>query len=398
MIHGRSLAPLLPLAVVTGISPVATDMYIAALPEIARHLNTSSATAQLSLTAFLVAFALGQLCIGPVSDAVGRRRILVVGTGLFALSAVACALAPTPAVLIAARLVQGVAGAAGSVTARAMVTDVLSGTARARMIASMTSITSVGPVVAPLIGGALLSVGNWRSIFWTLAGVGAVLFLTALTTFPETLPVDRRAAGDLRATVGRMVRLLKLPRLALYLATFCVAILGFFAYISTSSFVFQRFYGFSELRYTALFATNAACMIVGTLTFRRLVGRFSEDALLSAGLVGGTAAAAGVLTCALLKAPAEAAWACLAIVTGCWGLVLTGVATRIQALGSASPGTAAALQGGLAFGIGGLGTPLASLLGGTPTAMGAVMLTGLGLALLLQIAAPRAVRSKGLIS
>lgn len=386
----RGLPPLLPLAVITGISPLATDMYIAALPQIAHELQTSAGTAQLSLTAFLVAFAVGQLCVGPLSDAVGRRRIQVVGIAVFTVSAVASALAPNAGVLIAARLLQGLGGASGTVTARAMVTDVLEGTARARTIASLSAITSVGPVAAPLIGGVLLSVGSWRSVFWTLAGLGLVLCVAALTTFPETLPADRRAVGvGVRPTVRRMIGLLRIPRLTLYLATFCVGILGFFAYISTSSFVFQRVYGFSETRYTVLFATNATCMIIAVLVFRRMVGRVSEDRLLSIGLVGGTCAAGGVLASALLGAPAAAVWVCLALVTGCWGLVLTGAATRIQALGSSAPGTAAALQGGLAFGVGGLGTPLAGVLGSTPVSMGAVMVSGLGVAMLLQVVAPR---------
>lgn len=134
-------------------------------------------------------------------------------------------------------------------------------------------------------------------------------------------------------------------------------------------------------------------MIVTTLVFGRLVGRISEDRLLSVGLLVGTAASAGVLACAVLRAPAGAVWVCLAVVTGSMGLVITGSSTRTQALGRATPGSAAALSGGLAFGIGGLGTPLASVLGGTPTAMGAVMLLGLGLGAVLQTVVPRWLRA-----
>lgn len=390
---GNRLPPLLPLALITGISPIATDMYIAALPAIAQDLHTSASVAQLSLTAFLAAFAVGQLCFGPVGDAVGRRRIILLGTGIFAIAAAVCAVASNASVLIGGRLLQGLAGAAGTVSTRAMVTDVLTGTARARTIAAVSSITAVGPVVAPLVGGALLTIGSWRLVFWTLAVVGLGLFVWALLTFPETLTPARRSEGTgLGASLRRMGTLLASRRLALYLATFCVGIVGFFAYISTSSFVFQRFYGFSEVRYTLVFATNAVFMIIATLVFRRLVGRVTEDRLLSMGLIGGTTAALGVLVSALASAPAGVVWACLALVTGSWGFVLTGAATRIQALGSVYPGTAAALQGGLAFGLGSLGTPLAGALGGTPTAMGAVMLTGLGVAGVLQLAGPRLLR------
>ncbi|MGI3786007.1 MAG: MFS transporter, partial [Janthinobacterium lividum] len=261
------------------------------------------------------------------------------------------------------------------------------------VIAVLASINAVGPAVAPLLGGVLLHLGTWRLTFWVLAGVGLLLLAAAVVSFRETLPPARRSAGvGLAANGRRMVALLAHPRFSLYLATSCLATIGFFAYIATSSFVFQGFYGYSVSRYTLVFATNATCMIVTTLLFGRLVGRVSEDRLLSVGLLVGTAASAGVLVCALASAPAGAVWACLAVVTGSMGMIITGSATRTQALGRATPGTAAALSGGLAFGIGGLGTPLAAVLGGSPTAMGAVMLVGLGLGAVLQTVVPRRLR------
>jgi DHA1 family bicyclomycin/chloramphenicol resistance-like MFS transporter len=378
-----------PLAVVIGISPLATDMYIPGLPELAADLGTSAATAQLTLTAFLVAFAAGQLLIGPLSDAVGRRRLVLLGAAAFVVASACCALSPSAPVLLVARVVQGLAGAAGSVAGRAMVTDVLAGVRRARVIASLSAINAVAPVVAPLVGGVLLGVGTWRLSFWLLAGVGVALFVAVLTSFPETLPPERRSAGvGLRASGRRMTALLRNPRFSLYLGTCCVATVGFFAYISTSSFVFQTVYGYSTSLYTLVFATNASCMIVTTLLFGKLVGRVSEDRLLTVGLVVAALGSAGVLAGAVTHAPSGIVWACLAVVTGAQGLVITGSATRTQALGHATPGTAAALQGGLAFGVGGLGTPLAGLLGGSPTAMGAVMLAGLGLGALLQTVGP----------
>ena len=385
-----ALPALLPLAVLAGISPLATDMYIPGLPALAAELGTDAGTAQLSLTTFLVAFAVGQLLIGPVSDAVGRRRVLLAGVAAFAATSMLCAAAPTLGVLLVGRLLQGLAGACGSIAARAMVTDVLTGTSRAQMIGSLAAVNAVGPVLAPLVGGVLLTVAGWRSTFWVLAVVGLVLCAWAAATFPETLPPERRASGvGVRANTARMVALLRIPRLSLYLATSCLATIGFFAYIATSSFVFQTWYGYSESAYSVVFATNATCMILSTLAFRRLVTRVSEDHLLSLGLLVGTGAALGVLLSAVAGAPSGLVWAFLSVVTGANGLVITASATRTQALGSASPGTAAALQGGLSFGIGGLGSPLAGLLGGSPAAMGAVMVGGLGLAAVLQVVVPR---------
>jgi len=384
------LPPLLPLGVVVGISPLATDMYIPALPALAADLGTSTATAQLSLTAFLVAFAVGQLLVGPFSDAVGRRPLLLGGTAAFALASAVCALAPDAGTLVVARAVQGLAGAAGAVVGRAVVTDVLEGLARARTIATLAAINSLGPVLAPLVGAALLLLGNWRLLFAALAALGVALVVTVWSRFPETLAPHRRAAGvGVGSSLRRMGTLLRVPRFSAYLVTSCCATVGFFAYIATSSFVFQDGFGFSESAYTLVFASNAACMILTTLAFRRLVRSRSEDALLSGGLVVGALSSAGIVVAASLGAGAGVVWPLLAVVTGAWGFVITGAATRTQALGAHLPGTAAALQGGLAFGAGGLGTPLAGSLGGTATAMGAVMAVGLLVAAAVQLVATR---------
>lgn len=141
--------------------------------------------------------------------------------------------------------------------------------------------------------------------------------------------------------------------------------------------------------YTLVFATNASMMIVTTLVFGRVVGRFSEDSLLTAGLLVGTTGAAAVLVSALLDLGPVPVWCALAVVTGAWGFVLPAAMTRTQHVGAAHPGTAAALQGGLTFGIGGLGTPLAGALGGTALAMGGVMAALMAAAVVVQITATR---------
>lgn len=385
---------MVPLAVIVGISPFATDMYIPALPAIARDLGTTTSAVQVSLTAFLVAFAVGQIVIGPLSDSIGRRSVLLGSTALFALASFACAAAPDDAVLVVARVVEGLGGAAGAVAGRAVVTDAAPPEDRPRIYAALAAINAVGPVVAPLAGGALLLVGDWRIMFVALGVLGLALCTIVVLRVRETLPVEDRASGvGLGANLRRMGTLLAIPRFVWYLVASCVATIGFFAYISTSSFVFQSEYGFSETAYTIVFAVDASCMILTTLLFRRVVGRFSEDALLTCGLVVGALGALGVLASALAGLGPIAVWVCLALVTGAWGFVITGSTTRTQALGAALPGTAAALSGGITFGLGGLGTPLAGWLGGTAVAMGAVMATGIVLAAVVQVTATA--RSRG---
>ncbi|UXN22293.1 multidrug effflux MFS transporter [Curtobacterium flaccumfaciens] len=387
------LPPIVPLALIVGVSPFATDMYIPALPAIARDLGTTPGAVQLSLTAFLVAFAVGQLLVGPVSDGIGRRPMLVVGTALFAVASVGCALAPDVVTLVVARVAQGLAGAAGAVAGRAMVSDVTSGTRMAKVLGTLAAINAIGPVVAPLAGGAVLTVGTWRLMFVVLAVLGAVFFVAVVLRFRETLPPERRGGVGFAANGQRIRELLAIPRFRAYVLSGVLSTVGFFAYIATSSFVFQSEFGFSEGLYTLVFATNASMMIVTTLLFGRLVGRFSEDALLTLGLVVGTVGATAVLVSALLGLGPVPVWCALAVVTAAWGFVLPAAMTRTQHVGAAHPGTAAALQGGLTFGIGGLGTPLAGALGGTALAMGGVMAALMAAAVVVQVTATRRNRS-----
>lgn len=375
----------LTVAIVVGISPFATDMYIPALPAIARDLGATTAEVQLSLTAFLVAFAVGQIVIGPISDGRGRRRILLGGTVLFALASIACAVAPDAATLVVARVVQGLGGAAGSVAARAMVGDSTTGLARSRLFATLAAINAVGPVVAPLVGGVVLSVSSWRATFVVLAVLGAALTWAAARRLPETLFDPEPGAGSLLASLRRMGTLLAMARFRWYLVTGCAATIGFFSYIATSSFVFQEQYGFGEGLYTLVFASNASCMIASTLLFRRLVGRFAEDHLFTVGLVTCAVGSALVLAGALSGVGPALIWPALALVTAGWGWVIPGSITLTQALGHRAPGTAAALAGGLQFGLGGAATPLAGALGGTAVVMGALMLGFIAAGLAVQV-------------
>ncbi|MDO4143046.1 multidrug effflux MFS transporter [Clavibacter michiganensis] len=277
--------PLLTVALIVGISPFATDLYIPGLPAIAADLDASTASVQLTLTAFLVAFAVGQLVIGPISDGAGRRRILLAGTALFTLASIVCAISPDATTLILARVVQGLGGAAAAVSARAMVGDASTGALRSRLFATLAVVNSVGPVVAPLVGGVVLTVWSWRAAFVVLAALGLALTIAAARLLPETLVRTGAGGTSPRAVLGRMAELLRIPRFRWYLITGCAATIGFFSYIATSSFVFQEQYGFGEGLYTLVFASNASCMIASTLVFRRLIGRFDEDRLFTIGLL-----------------------------------------------------------------------------------------------------------------
>src|SRR5262249_44591272 len=156
------------------------------------ELGASASTGQLTLTSCMLGLAVGQVIMGPLSDSLGRRRPLLAGVAGYTAASVACAVAPSISVLIVLRLIQGLAGGAGVVIARAIVRDVYSGARAARMFSLLMIVTGAAPVLAPLIGGQALSITSWRGIFVVLALIGLPLLLCTVLWLPETLPPDRR--------------------------------------------------------------------------------------------------------------------------------------------------------------------------------------------------------------
>ncbi|WP_055488697.1 Bcr/CflA family efflux MFS transporter [Streptomyces sp. WMMB 322] len=270
------------LAGLSAASPLATDMYVPALPEVARSLQTDSAGAQVSLTGFLIGIIVGQFVLGPLSDAVGRRPVVLGGTLLFAVFSVLCGLAPTAVVLDAARVGQGIAGAAGIVVARAVMTDVFSGMQLAKKIAALGAITALGPVAAPVFGGAVLAVTSWRVVFFLLALAGLALLVGVLRWVPESLPRHDRTsggmAGGLRA-VGRVAKRRSVLAPVLSLAFGSAAV---FACIAGTSFVFQDIYHQTPGVSSLVYGLNAVGNMAGSLACGRLVSRWRAETLQTA--------------------------------------------------------------------------------------------------------------------
>jgi DHA1 family bicyclomycin/chloramphenicol resistance-like MFS transporter len=177
------------------VGPLAIDMYIPGFPAMSRTLHTTSSAIQLTLTAFLAGVVVGQIVIGPVSDSLGRRGLLIGGCAGFALVALACAFAPGIGTIIAARFLLGFAAAAGIVLARAVITDRFHGPEVPRHFALLSQIMSVAPVAAPVIGGAILSVSSWRVVFGALCLAGILLLVAVLVKVPESLPISPIAKG-----------------------------------------------------------------------------------------------------------------------------------------------------------------------------------------------------------
>ena len=278
----------LPILIVIGamgvIGPLGTDMYLPALPAMASELSTTPAWVQLTLTAFSVGLALGQLLLGTLSDRFGRRRLLTGGIALLLVSGIVCSLAPTVEVLIAGRVLMGISGASGIVIGRAIAADLTTGTAAARVFSLLGTIAGVGPIAGPLLGGVVFGWGGWRPIFWVITAFAALLLIGVLLFIRETLPRGSRHRGGF-AQFGRTAGAILARRHFLgYAMTLWFSFGAMFAYISASPFVIQRVLGFSPTAFTVVFAINAAGLVSTGLLSAWLAGRVRVPNLATFGL------------------------------------------------------------------------------------------------------------------
>lgn len=366
--RSRDIQLLVILGALSAFGPFSIDMYLPALPALSRDFASSASAAQLTLSACLLGLALGQTIAGPISDALGRRRPLLVGLVAYALASLLCVFAPSIFVLVILRFIQGLAGAAGIVISRAIVRDLYAGVAAAKYFSLLMLVNGLAPILAPLFGGLLLRFTSWRGVFIVLAIIGILLFLATLFGLGETLPLERRQGGGIRATLTTFGELLSTRSFIGYALSCGLAFAAMFAYISGSPFIIQDIYGVSPQLFSVIFGSNAlGLMIVGQVN-GRLVGRISPLRLLRIGLVitavGGTALLLAVLSGLGLVGILLS----LFVVVAGLGFVLPN-ATALALAGRPSiAGSASALIGVLQFAIGAMAAPLVGAWG-TSTAL-----------------------------
>ncbi|MDC0768321.1 multidrug effflux MFS transporter [Streptomyces sp. HD] len=351
----------------TATPPLAMDMYLPALPEVTGALHAPAATVQLTLTACLAGMALGQLVVGPMSDRWGRRRPLLAGLAVYIVATALCAFAPTVEFLVAFRLAQGLAGAAAIVIARAVVRDLYDGVAMARFFSTLMLISGVAPIVAPLIGGQILRVTDWRGVFAVLTVVGALLAGLVWRRLPETLAPEERHGGGVGEALRAMRGLLADRAFAGYMLAGGFAFAALFAYIAASPFVVQEIYGASPQTFSLLFGLNSVgLVIVGQINGKVLVGRVSLDRVLGAGLTVVIVAATALL---LMSAgvfgevgllPVAAA---LFVLMSAMGVTLPNTQALALLRTKHAAGSASALLGTSSFLIGAVASPLVGIAG-----------------------------------
>lgn len=386
---------LVALALTGAIGPFATDTYLPALPLIVNEFEVSASTAQLTLTAFMVALAVGQLVIGPLSDRMGRRGLLIAGSVGTLVAAVACALAPSIWVLVLARVAQGFFGAAGIVLSKAIVVDVGRGPGVAKAFATLMAIQSVAPVIAPLFGGAVVPFGGWRGVFWLLAILSAITLVGVIVAVPESLRDEDRRAGGLRSTLSDMRAVAShgpfVARVSAFVFTFGVL----FAYISASPFIYQDMVGLTPSAYAVAFTINALGILVSNLAGARLVGRFAPEKILLTGVTGMVSAIVYLVVVVALSPagtlglfPVTVGFVLLTLSIG---LILPNAAALSMQATRGRSGSGSALLGAAQFSLAALVSPLTGLAGPNSAVP---MLTVMGISAAMVLVAVRAVFSR----
>ncbi|AKK04025.1 multidrug effflux MFS transporter [Corynebacterium epidermidicanis] len=288
------------LALLSAGGPFGTDLYLPGLPRIAADLGTSDAAVQLTLSSFMLGMAAGQVFIGPLSDSLGRHKLLVISAVLAVVSSAACALAPNIAVLIGARAALGLGMGACVVLSRASVADLAEGKMAAKAFSLLMMIMGVAPILAPVVGSVLVEPIGWRGLFWVLTGVAAAQLAVAVLLVRESLPVSARSQSGL-AQLGRNFRTALGNRAFLgYTLAFGAGFGTMFSYIAASAYLFQTELGLSPLQYGLCFGMNAAGITIASFLNARLVEKTDPHAILRRALLGMLLCAVALLIDALV--------------------------------------------------------------------------------------------------
>jgi DHA1 family bicyclomycin/chloramphenicol resistance-like MFS transporter len=351
------------LGLLTMFGPLSLDLYLPALPQLADDLATSASAAQLSITACLVGLALGQLVAGPLSDRLGRRRPLMVGLLAYLFASIACALAPSVEVLVALRFIQGLAGAAGIVISRAIARDLYSGRALMIFFSRLLLIAGLAPVIAPILGGQLSRIMDWRGSFLVLAGFGAVLLLAGWFGIRETLPPQRRVVGGFGRTLHDYNTLVHDRFFVGCALSSGLAGASMFAYIAGSTFVLQRIYGMSPQGFSLIFGCISLGLVAAAQGGARLALVWPLTRVLALGLAINLTGATALLITVISGLPLAALIGSLVVMVCAVGVIFPTANALAMAGYPDLAGTASSLQGLSQFVFGAIAAPLVGIAG-----------------------------------
>ena len=371
---------LLALALLSSLGPLSIDMYLPAFTTMADDLATSASAIQLTLTAFLFGLAAGQLVIGPLSDRYGRRMPLLISIAICTLASVGAAASRSVEPMIVFRFIQGFAGAAGVVIGRSVVTDISSGRAAVKAFSVLAAIGSFGPVVAPLLGGALLPGLGWRGVLWVIAGAAAVMTAGVALFIRETMAREQRSTGGIGETLRVARRHLGNRSYVAYLAISAFGFGAVLAYVSASPFVLQNVFGLSSGAFSLAFAGNSVGLILASLVNARLVSRVQPARILEVAQLGMVVVALSLgLTILAGVATVVTVLPMMFLLITAIGFTLSNSGALAMVSVATGTGTAAALLGAIQFGFGALVSPLVGLGGEESATMMVVVISGCAL-------------------
>ncbi|MHA1563764.1 MAG: multidrug effflux MFS transporter [Alphaproteobacteria bacterium] len=364
------------LASIASLGPFSIDLYLPALPEMADSLRATDAAMQLTITAFLAGFAVGALLLAPISDAIGRRRVLIGAVLIFVGASALCALANSAEQLIFFRVLQAIGGGAAGAITRAVVRDLTSGNEAARMLSVLMLVMSIAPLIAPSVGGLILAVWGWEANFWAMAGIGSAVVLAITFTLPETLSADKAQPLRISNVVIGYAQVLSSRRAMAYSFASAFAGAAMFAYIAATPFIYIEFYGLDPQLFGLFFAANVGGAILLNWLNAKFVMRYGYQRMLVLAAIG-----FGLLGMALL-------FNTITGFGGIWGIaaavfLVVGVAHTMGSNGLAGmmesfghrAGSATATFAAARLGAGALATFIIGVLNdGSPWPLGAVVM------------------------
>lgn len=376
--HKRSLSFLLILSALMAFTSLSTDIYLPAMPTMEKQLGGN---AELTITGFLTGFAIAQLIWGPISDRIGRKLPLFIGMVLFVIGSVGCALSESMNAVVFWRIFQAIGACVGPMLGRAMIRDSFAQSQAAQMLSTLTIIMAIAPIAGPFIGGGLLKVASWHWIFWLLAVIGVLMFIT-IFKLPETLPIEKRASGSLWNAFKNYRTLLANATFMRYTLSVTFFYVAAYAFITGSPFVYIDYFGVAAQNYGFLFGLNIIGIMSLSFLNRKLVSRFALSKLLVvSSLVAFVASAVFFVL----------AWANMG---GIWSVIvpmfvmfsMNGIiaacanAAALAAVPNQIAGSAAALLGSLQYGSGIVSSLLlAAFSSGTPFTMAWIIVLFVGL-------------------
>ncbi len=370
------------LGFLTALAPLATDMYLPALPTMNTEFNVGTSLIQMTLSATMIGMALGQIFAGPISDMSGRKIPLVIGMALFTLSSLGCMFASDIKIFLALRLIQGLTGAFGIVIARAIARDCTSGSELTRFFSMLMTVNGLAPILAPVIGGQILVFADWRGVFATLTLIGIILTVSSIK-FEETLPKKLRAK-DFSSSFKNFGYLTRDKYFLGHCLLQCAWFAVFFSYIAGSSFLFQDIYNVTPQTYSLIFGGLSCSLVAAGVLPMKLAGKISELKMLgwsvSQALIGGIL----FMICVISEASIELTILSLFVMVP-MGSVLgaTSFSLSMRNHGKEA-GAASAFLGSLPMLAGGLMTPLVGIAGNqNAMPMAIIILVGEILALII---------------